>query len=260
MSRKNQAPQAKRIVRISACMIVRDEAQNIGRSIASLLPVADEVIVVDTGSTDDTAAVAADMGAEVFSYEWRDDFAAARNESLRHASGDWILYLDADEQLHEATPGALRSLCGQLTKTALGGCLIVRSASDSEGITETVAEQCRLFRNGRGIHFDGRVHEQLRTNDGKPLAPAAAPEQAWIEHSGYIPAGDLMERKGERNRRLLEVAIAEQPDEPAHYFNLGRQLVWESDHVAALPALEKAIALWRTSGQRRGGWPKRWPP
>ena len=80
-------------------MIVRDEEKNLVRCLKSVVPVVDELIIVDTGSKDNTIDIAKEFGAKVFLFEWCDDFAAARNESLKHATGDWILQLDADDEL-----------------------------------------------------------------------------------------------------------------------------------------------------------------
>ncbi len=84
---------------LSVCMIVRDEEKVLSRCLKSVEGIADELIVVDTGSKDNTITIAKDFDARVFHFEWCDDFAAARNESLKHATGDWILQIDADEEL-----------------------------------------------------------------------------------------------------------------------------------------------------------------
>ena len=93
---------------LSLCMIARDEASFLERCLASAAPHVDEIIVVDTGSTDGTVRVARAAGAEVSEFEWVDDFAEARNASLRAASGDWILLLDCDEVIAERDWSALR--------------------------------------------------------------------------------------------------------------------------------------------------------
>jgi len=89
------------VVHISLCVIAKDEEENIARCLDSVRGVCDEIIVVDTGSRDRTAEVAASRGARVFDHPWGDDFAAARNAGLERATGRWILVLDADEELSE---------------------------------------------------------------------------------------------------------------------------------------------------------------
>src|SRR6516162_9004672 len=100
--------------RVSLTMIVKNEEANLAACLESTASLFDEIIVVDTGSTDRTREVAARFGAAVFDFPWCDDFAAARNEALRHAGGDWIFWLDADERLDEANRTELRGLLAAL--------------------------------------------------------------------------------------------------------------------------------------------------
>src|SRR5690554_4051082 len=95
---------------LTVCIIARDEEDNIKRALASVRPYASEILVVDTGSTDNTATVAAAMGATVLQFQWINDFSAARNFALDHAAGEWVLMLDADEVLRASTAGHLNSL------------------------------------------------------------------------------------------------------------------------------------------------------
>src|SRR6185437_15956658 len=98
-------------IRISGIMIVKNEEVHLARSLRALAKVVDEIIVVDTGSTDKTMDIARAHHAKLFQFEWCNDFSAARNESLRHATGDWLVWIDADEELLETKSGALRALC-----------------------------------------------------------------------------------------------------------------------------------------------------
>ena len=97
-------------LRRSLCMIVRDEEQDLAECLESVADLIDEIVVVDTGSTDRTCEVARRFGSRVFDFPWVDSFAAARNESLRHATGDWIFWLDADERLTDANRTKLQRL------------------------------------------------------------------------------------------------------------------------------------------------------
>lgn len=230
--------------RISACIIVRDEEATIRRALASLAGTVDEIVVVDTGSTDGTLGLVQAAGARLVHFTWVDDFSAARNESLRHATGDWILYLDADEELVQPHPAALRKLCASLGESEAGAYLTVHNPVDREGTSEVQGHQWRLARNVPGLHFEGRIHEQLRWPSGAPVIRAAEWHAITLRHSGYINEGDLLLRKAERNRRLLGLSLAEEPEQPAHHFFLGRQYAWERRFDLALPALKRAIELW----------------
>src|SRR3989338_8433001 len=98
------------MVRLSACLIVKNESLILSRCLESLRSFVDEIIVVDTGSTDNTMEIARSYDAQVKHFTWIDNFSAARNESLRHASGDWILYIDADEVVNVANAGKIRQV------------------------------------------------------------------------------------------------------------------------------------------------------
>jgi glycosyltransferase involved in cell wall biosynthesis len=234
-------------------MIVRDEAANIGLAMASLSGV-HEIIVVDTGSTDGTPELAASAGAKVVRMAWNDDFAAARNESLRHATGAWIVYVDADEELVEPRPGELRRLCSSLGTKEAGAYLTIRNPVDEQELDEVRGEQWRLFRNVPGLRFEGRIHEQLRWPSGLPSIRHAGGGSVWIRHRGYVNDPQVIQRKGERNRRLLALSVAEEPEHPAHQFFLGRQHAWERQFDKALPILERAIAIWSAGGRPAEGY------
>src|SRR5205807_4207160 len=106
--------------RVSLCLIVKNEEDNLPACLGSAADLVDEVVVVDTGSQDRTKEVAARFGAKVFDFPWVDDFAAARNESLRHATGDWAFWMDADDRLDADNRGKLRSLFAGLAEEDVG--------------------------------------------------------------------------------------------------------------------------------------------
>src|SRR5579862_1653188 len=189
---------------VAACLIVKDEEANIGRCLASLQGKVDEVIVVDTGSSDRTAEIAAQAGARVVPFQWCDDFAAARNFSVEQATSEWVVWVDADEELMEDSPGALRTLC-QNAQVEYGYLLDCRSLSNDEGEIGTIIRQWRLFRTNRDLSFEGRIHEHLVRGDGEVQVALAEQNAVWIKHWGYIPRPGLTERKRERNFALLRL-------------------------------------------------------
>ncbi|PQP84376.1 hypothetical protein C0Q44_07310 [Paenibacillus sp. PCH8] len=206
--------------RISLCMIVKDEEELLPQCLASVQGAVDEIIVVDTGSSDRSAAIARQHGAVVVPLEWCDDFAAARNAGLEQASGDWILFLDADEALDAAAREQIRSW------TRVSGCdglfLNIHNYTGSGQQGVTVNPVLRLFRNAPEHRFEGRIHEQIAAAicHRNPQAAFHVTDMI-IHHYGYQTA--IVERKDKVNRnvRLLQQAVEEEPDQPFHHYNLG---------------------------------------
>ncbi|MGH2365887.1 MAG: glycosyltransferase [Chloroflexota bacterium] len=250
--RRGPAQRTRRQASISACLIVKNEEQNLQRCLDSLHGKVDEIVVVDTGSTDGTLDLVRANGLEAGHFAWCDDFSAARNASLALASGDWIIWIDADEELIEHVPGALRHMCEQLPAQWDGCWVPSQSLASYDGEIGVVARQWRVFRNHRGIIFHGRIHEQLELPHGAP--PRLAGQEAVVtRHWGYLPSGDLLARKAERNLGLLAAAIRDKPDDPRHHFNLGLQYSFGHRWDEALAELERGIELWRRD-PRPVGW------
>jgi tetratricopeptide (TPR) repeat protein len=169
---------------LSLCMIVKNEAYNLPRCLASAQPHVNEMIVVDTGSEDNTVEVARQFGAKISYFEWCDDFAAARNAALAEATGEWILVLDADEELIVK----IENLHQQLQRSAdvrEYACALSNIGSDKNLVTTFVA---RLFRNLPGVYFLGRFHEQVcfPENSSHPKLSQTL-EGIEILHYGYTP-------------------------------------------------------------------------
>lgn len=201
-------------------MIVKDEEELLPHCLASVQGAVDEIIVVDTGSSDRSAEIAQQYGALVVGFEWCDDFAAARNAGLERASGDWILFLDADEALDRAAREQIRSW------TSVSGCdglfLNIHNYTGTGQQGVTVNPVLRLFRNAPEHRFEGRIHEQIAAAicRGNPEAAFHVTDMV-IHHYGYQTA--IVERKDKVNRnvRLLQQAVEEEPDQPFHHYNLG---------------------------------------
>lgn len=224
--------------RVSFCLIARNEEANLPICLASTADLFAETIVVDTGSTDRTREVAAELGARVFSFEWVDSFAAARNESLRHASGEWIFCLDADEHLDEANREKLWALLRGLGANNVCYAMQVRSrVVKSRQIHAAVGRVC-LFRNHPEHRWRYRVHEQIL-----PALQSTGASLCWadiaIEHSGYEDSA-LGRRKMERNLRLLELEHEENPNDPFILFYLGWTHLDLGRAADALPLLRRA--------------------
>jgi tetratricopeptide (TPR) repeat protein len=222
--------------RISVCMIVKNEAAALPGTLGAVRPWVDEIVVVDTGSTDATREVARAHGARVIDWAWRDDFAAARNESLRHATGDWILVLDADEVLGPASGPALRQACETAPSEVAGYNVKIVCPREGDGGLVRLNWFPRLFRNLPGIRFEGVIHEQVIAS----LAAHGAVVDSAVEalHSGYTLTPAQMRAKAERNVRLLERQLREEPDYAPGWFQLAETYV-------LVDRLDDAIAAYR---------------
>lgn len=223
---------------VSLCMIVKDEEAMLGRCLGAVRDWVDEIVVVDTGSTDRTVEIAREHGARVLHHEWENDFAAARNVSFAAATGDWLLYLDADEVLVDGDGPRLRELLGRTWREALF-LVETNHTGDLEDGTATTHDAMRLFRNRPTRRFAGRLHEQIQDVPGY-LPERLEVSTVRIEHFGYL--GEVRARKDKvtRNRDLIERQFAEGEDTPFLRFNLGMEHVAAGDVHAALPHLEIA--------------------
>lgn len=222
--------------RLSLAMIVRNEERNLPGCLTSVRSLVDEIVVVDTGSTDRTAEIAEASGARLVRWAWREDFAAARNESLRCATGDWVLVLDADERV---IPEEFVQLWPVMDQPDVVGIeLWLRSElPPGQPAASLATPYCRLFRKLPGVGFTGRIHEQVAPS----LRPLGRIVRSRVEvlHLGYAVPDNA---KLARNLRLLAREMAERPDDAFARFNLGLGLAtlgrWEEAAVAFRQALE----------------------
>lgn len=246
---QNTQPHGEARPLISACLIVKNEEANLPRCLSSISTAVDEIILVDTGSTDRTVEIAQEFGARIFHFEWCDDFSAARNESLRHARGEWIIWVDGDDELVEVQPGALRQLCTAELQPDWGYWVTVRSPYGETGDQQVDVQHWRIFKNNRGIWFRGRIHEEPWPPEKIGPHQLGSQNDVSVTHWGYVPRGNILELKSARNRHLLELSIQEEPWQPLHYYNLGRQQSREGDAAGALETLSKGLDLWFEHGQ-----------
>jgi tetratricopeptide (TPR) repeat protein len=216
---------------LALVMIVRDEARSLERCLESARAWVDEIVVVDTGSSDATPEIASRLGARVGSFAWCDDFSAARNAALALAEAPWRLVLDADEWIVAGADSlaALRGLAPEFI-----GQLSVASVFDDAagGVGDAPSWLPRLL--PRGVRYAGRVHEQPDS-----MLPRRRLELA-VAHDGYL---DLHKaKKAGRNERLLTLALAEAPDDAYLHYQLGKDRELRSLFATALPHYERALA------------------
>ena len=235
---------------LSVCLIVKNEEDNLTECLQSIDGVANELIVVDTGSQDRTKEIAKKFGANVFDFPWVDSFAAARNECLRHATGEWIFWLDADdrldaenrERLCEVVDGLRTSQAAAHAKQSApfdAYVMTCRCLSGREDGTITEVQHVRLFRNHPKLRWEHRIHEQIlpaiRRLGGVPRFTDVV-----VEHVGYQDP-NLRVRKRERDLRLLQIEHAERPDHPFTLFNLGMTYLDLKRAAEALPLLQRSL-------------------
>jgi len=230
---------------LSLCMIVRDSRRTLRACLESVKPWVDEMIVVDTGSQDDTKQIARSLGARVHEFPWCDDFSAARNESLRYATGEWVFWMDADDTIDPKNGGRLQSLVRRNhPEKTLGHVLQVHCPGGQDDGDEglTVVDHVKVFRNRPNLRFEGRVHEQIL-----PAIRRAGGEVEWTDihvvHSGYDHTPEGQRRKRERDLRLLQLELEERPDHPFTLFNLGMTYSDIGRHEEAIQALERSIEV-----------------
>ncbi len=202
---------------LSAALIVRDESSVLRACLESIHPVVDEIVVVDTGSVDDSPEIAAGFGARVIHHRWNSDFAEARNVGLDAARGEWILYIDADERLSRVDRKTVEQLLGGAREVAFR--LLLRP-----DLVSTPYREYRLWRHDPRIRFRGQIHEKvtpaiasLAAAEHRPIADC----DLLLTHVGYD--GDQT-RKHRRNLPLLRAQLAREPDNLFNRHHLARVL------------------------------------
>ncbi len=225
--------------KVSLCMIVRNEEENLPACLASADGLFDEKIVVDTGSTDRTKEIAQHLGTRVFEFPWVDSFAAARNESLRNATGDWIFWLDADDRLDNENRAKLEMLFRTLGCHNAAYVMKCLCLPDPVTGTATAVDHVRLFRNRPSIRWEHRIHEQILPAIRRSGGTVHFTDIV-IQHAGYQDAA-LRQSKRERDLRLLLLEHAEQPEHPFTLFNLGSSYLDLSRPAEALPLLRRSL-------------------
>ena len=229
--------------RLSLAMIVRDNEGILNACLDSIMPWVDEIVIVDTGSHDRTPEIAAKYGAHVYHFPWCDDFAAARNESLRHAHGDWVFWMDSDDTIDCENGRKLRDLASRDSNPdILGYVMQVHCPSVAGEQDVTIVDHVKMFRNRADLRFECRIHEQIL-----PAIRRAGGEVAFtdifVTHSGADHSVDGLQRKRERDLRLLRLELKDRPDHPFALFNLGMTLADTEDYEGAIEALERSLTV-----------------
>lgn len=227
--------------RVSLCMIVKNEEKNLRRCLQSVQGYVDEIIVVDTGSTDSTCRIAREFGAVVRDFPWNDDFSRARNASLELATGDWILFLDADEELAGNSGEVLRRITAE--EGVEGYFVRVINYLGDEEWFETCPDLIfRLFRNRKDYRFRGAIHEQIVDVilEKNKQASYRIADDLVILHYGYMNGQIEEKNKKCRNLSILERELSSDPQNRLLRYHYGVELYRVERYAEAAAELARA--------------------
>jgi len=242
---------------LSLCMIARNEERHLARCLDSVRGLVDEIVFVDTGSTDATVEIARARGARLFTFAWRDDFSVARNFAIEQAQGAWILSLDADESIAARDQARIRSFIGRqdldavtaLQRHYLNSGSVAGWQAGPGGYEEGLPYSgyfdvvCRrLFANRPRLRFRNPVHEELQSLE--PSKPLVQGEGCWvIHHYGKADEKARLQAKGEAYLRIGHRKVEEQPRDALAHYELGMQYRELDRPAEALCWFQNALAL-----------------
>lgn len=222
---------------LSLCMIVKDEEKFLEQCLDSAKDFADETIIVDTGSSDKTVEIARKYTDKIYFFEWKDDFSKARNESLKHATKDWILFLDADEAIEKEDSEKIRQAIQSDAKAFRLNIINISSSGNK------VLKLVRLFRNNEGFYFRNRIHELVDdsiTEKGFEIKEI----DAKIMHYGLLNRDEsAMKSKAETYISLILKQAADEPDNPRYSHQAGMAYMQIDEFDLALKYLKQTAEL-----------------
>lgn len=248
----------KNKMKLSQCMIVKNEEENIRQALSWAKNIAFEQIVVDTGSTDRTAEIAKEMGAKVYRFKWCDDFSAAKNYAIDQASGEWIAFLDADEYLSEEDAEKLMKTLEKIEKMkGIERPHFIRCSwvqLEEDGKPFSVSVQDRIFRNLPEIRYHGKIHEQIGLPGGEDMVCWDEQKRLSIFHTGYAASVMRTRGKWQRNIELLKTEIRENPKDYGAWSYLGDAYVGLDKVQEAKKAYLKALEGGASAAISRWGY------
>lgn len=226
---------------ISVCIIAKNEEKHIEECCKRLMPYGFEIVLVDTGSTDRTVALAQKYTDRIYNFEWCDDFSAAKNYAMQKASHDWILSIDCDEYIESVDLDSL-SACMKTYHHAAGR-ILSRNRFTENG--QTAYEHVRITRfvNRRYYRFEGAVHEQLVPTESSFQGKQIYPAPVTILHVGYDGTEEEMREKSQRYIALLEQQLGNDGADPYIYFQLGQSYRRLHDYDNALRFFDLGLAM-----------------
>jgi len=224
---------------VSLVMIVKDEEEMLPRCLSSVKEFVDEIVVVDTGSTDSTPEIARSFGAKVYFHPWEDNFSKHRNQSISYATGDWFLVMDADEEILPKTGHLIRKAIREVDFDSIMFYVISLYA----GGRKAFHTQQRLFKNHQGIHYEGRIHNKIIGVKSTCIYPI------HILHHGYNVSQEKARSKHERRIRILNKELESSPENPRIYHYLSAAYMAVPDYGESLDKALKALDLAEKAGK-----------
>ncbi len=207
---------------ISICIIAKNEEKHMDTFLSSIKKHMQnypyEIVIVDTGSVDQTVAIARKYTDKIFHFKWVNDFSAARNYSLNCASYDWILVLDCDEYITDIDIKTFSRMMSQYPNCV--GMINRRNHYEMNGTDSIYTDQVERFFNRKLYHYEAIIHEHVRALNGQPFMRVELSITA--EHCGYTGTAEQLAQKAERNNELLFKMLEENPDDPYLYFQIGQ--------------------------------------
>lgn len=228
---------------LSLAMMVKNEERFLEEALLSARDWVDEMVVVDTGSTDRTVEIARDCGAEVSFFEWVNDFSRARNESIKRARGEWVAILDADERFRGAFPHRVRDLLKPSDRWPYQGILLNVVNQNLDGVVTHSFFNPRLFPRHPDVGYSGRIHNCFGSISRGEAQDFDLVQCNGLEiiHLGYDRSIYAERKKVERNLTLLEAAVHDEPEVARYRFYLGREYLNLGRYDEANPLLQSVI-------------------
>lgn len=225
---------------LSICIITKNECENLKICLDRIKDLGCEIVVVDTGSTDDSRKIASTITPCVYEFAWCDDFSAARNYAVQKAGNDWILFLDSDEFVDMFD---MPKLLEQMqTMPASIGHIHIKSLYESDGQMMSSTEPIARLFSRKLYHFEGRIHEQI-----VPLDTSTEPDYfdapIYVTHVGYQGNDTYRTEKANRNLKLLLRELDAQPDDPYTLYQIGNSYFYSKQYAQAIPYFERAMEL-----------------
>ena len=236
---------------ISVCIITKNECSKLEKCLQCIKGIADEIVVVDTGSTDDTVKMVRDYTSSVYEFDWIDDFAAAKNFAISKAVNDYVLIIDSDEYLKTGRIDELKESI-ELHPDSVGRFKRLDQFDNDDGFMESITWTNRIF-NRRMFHFEHRIHEQIVLGSvfdnldkrtyiyhSHNMNYNVYDTDLYFIHDGYIGTPEERQTKAERNIIILQKEFEVSPDDPYIQYQLGKSYYMIKDYPKALSFFEKA--------------------